>query len=255
MKKVLFLCLLAIASFSVKSQNLLGDSYPDSTWRLFTTPNFHFPIIATWDKRISIRYDTLRLDSFNIRKNDGVPSTSLGYLYLDDSGYVKRSILSSFPINDILGYTPYNGAINPNGYLTSQVKADWNSASGPSEILNKPTIPASPTFNNAVSRSLNSNYTISTTQNARVNYTVRVSYSITVLLGSTGVIQLQYSTNGGSSWNIVSTVSNNLNLGIALTGYNDFNLCGEIPANALVRINSTATNATNSYQTGQEILY
>lgn len=114
---------------------------------------------------------------------------------------------------------------------------------------------AAPTFNNAVARSLNTNYTISTTQNSRVNYSVRISYSVTVLVGSTGTMNLQYSTNAGSSWITVSTVSNSLNLGLALTGYNDFNLSGEIPANALVRINSTVTNATNALTLAQEVLY
>lgn len=108
-----------------------------------------------------------------------------------------------------------------------------------------------PTINSNVARSLNTNFTISSST-AKVSYTVRIAYSVTVLLGSTGTIDLQYSTNAGSSWVTVSTVSNNLNLGLALTGYNDFVLSGDIPANALVRLNSTTTNAINTYRTGQE---
>lgn len=114
---------------------------------------------------------------------------------------------------------------------------------------------ADPVFNTAVSRSLNASYTISNTKKARVYYTIRIAYNITVLLGSTGSVDLQYSTNGGSTWITVATVTNSLNLGLALTGYNDFPISGEIPANALVRLNSTVTNATNTYQKGEEVTY
>lgn len=107
--------------------------------------------------------------------------------------------------------------------------------------------------NSNVVRSLNTNYTISTTKTARVTYTVRISYNVTVLLGSLGTVELQYSTNSGVNWITVSTISNSLNLGLALTGYNDFTISGDIPANALVRLNSNTTNATNSYRTGQEV--
>lgn len=115
-----------------------------------------------------------------------------------------------------------------------------------------------PTFNTGVSRTLNSNFTISSTLNARVYYTIRISYNITTLLGSTGSVSLQYSTNGGSTWTTVSTVSNSLNLGLALTGYNDFVLSGEIPANALVKLNSIvndASRAVNTLQSATEITF
>jgi len=120
------------------------------------------------------------------------------------------------------------------------------------------TLPSviSPSFNTP-SRSLNSNYTISTTQNSRVYYSVRIAYNITILIGSTGVATLQYSTNSGSTWISVQSISNSLNLGLALTGYNDFSLQGEIPANALVRITTTGTvNATVTIRPEQlEITY
>lgn len=113
-----------------------------------------------------------------------------------------------------------------------------------------------PTFNTAVVRSLNSNYTISSTLNTRVYYTVRVAYNITILVGSTGVVNLQYSTNAGSTWITVSSISNSLNLGLALTGYNDFAISGEIPANALVRLDTTGTvNAVVTYRNGTELTY
>lgn len=113
-----------------------------------------------------------------------------------------------------------------------------------------------PTFSTPT-RALNTNYTISTTKNARVNYTIRVAYNITILVGSTGVATLQYSIDSGSTWTSVVSTSNSINLGLALTGYNDLNLSGEVPANSLVRINTTGTtNATMTIRSEQqEVLY
>lgn len=109
-----------------------------------------------------------------------------------------------------------------------------------------------PTVHNTVSRSLNSAYTISATQQADVTYTIRIAYTVTGIAGSTGSVSLQYSTNAGSTYTTLSTVSNNVNLGLALSGYNDYCLSGIVPANGLVKLTSTVTNATNTYQTGEE---
>lgn len=136
----------------------------------------------------------------------------------------------------------------------AQVQSDWTAVTGLGVILNKPTITSyvAPTIHSAVSRSLNSAFTISSTLPAAVSYTVRIAYSVTILLGSTGSVSLQYSINGGTTYTTVSTVSNNIVLGLALSGYNDYVLSGEIPAGALVKLTSTTSNATNTYQTGQE---
>lgn len=178
----------------------------------------------------------------------GSPITSSGNITLNipTASATNRGVLST---------TDWSIFNNKQGALTLTTTGTSGAATFSSNTLNIPVyVAAAPTYNNNVSRSLNSNFTISSTQRTRVTYTVRVSYNITILLGSTGAIDLQYSTDGGSTWATVSTVSNSLNLGIALTGYNDFVLTGEIPVNALVRLNSTTTNATNSYRTGQEVL-
>lgn len=113
---------------------------------------------------------------------------------------------------------------------------------------------AAPVINNTVTRSLGANYTISTTRAADVTYTVRISYAVTALLGSTGEVDLQHSTDGGTTWILVNDAVNNITLGVVLSGYNDYTLHGRIPAGALVRLLSTSTNATNTYRTGQEVL-
>ena len=81
---------------------------------------------------------------------------------INDSGYITG--ITSSDVTAALGYTPYDSS-NPNGYTSNtgtvtsvnnispvngnvtltipaaQVNSDWNSSSGVSEILNKPTIP------------------------------------------------------------------------------------------------------------------
>lgn len=52
----------------------------------------------------------------------------------NDSGFITSS---SVP-------TKTSDLVNDSGFLTSQVNADWNSVSGASQILNKPTIPTVP---------------------------------------------------------------------------------------------------------------
>jgi hypothetical protein len=211
---------------------------------------------------------------------------------------------SNSDITTALGYTPYNGATNPNSYISSYTETDpLYTANGvpKTRTINGQALSANlslttdnvsegttnfyftntraraaisalpnggiaydatggtiaqvtPTIS-LTTRAFNTAYTISATRPARVYYTIRISYSITVLLGSTGVVQLQYSTDGGTTYKIGPSVSNNLNLGIALSGYNDFVLAGEVPAGALVKLVSTATNATNAVTSVEEVIY
>ncbi len=116
------------------------------------------------------------------------------------------------------------------------------------------------TVNDNVSRSLSNTagstnqYTISATQPAHVNYSITMNFTVTALLSSSASVFLEYSTNEGSSWITVSQVTTSFGLGLALTGSNDMSLSGYIPANGLVRLRPATTNATCTYQRGQEIL-
>lgn len=117
-----------------------------------------------------------------------------------------------------------------------------------------------PTFNNSVSRTLNSNYTISSTQRSDVTYSVTCSVTNPLIAGSsTASAFLEYSTNGGSSWVSVSDTGNSSSVGvavaIAITNTQTTILTGKIPANALVRIRTATTGtASVTYVRGQEIL-
>lgn len=130
--------------------------------------------------------------------------------------------------------------------------ASYNNSTG---VLNIPTnTGVSISINNAVARSLNSNYTISATRSANVTYSINISWNIAALLSGSGTAFLEYSTNGGSSWVTVNQVSKSIGL-LTFAGADDMNLTGWIPVNALVRIRTTASNMTITYTTGQETYY
>lgn len=121
--------------------------------------------------------------------------------------------------------------------------------------------PVSPTINNAVTRPINATtYTISTTQNARVYYTIGIQCTATIGGSSAGGVLLEYSINGGSTYTSVGEVknSNTVTLAIALNSITiqQVVLSAEVPANALCRMSTTNTGTTTvTYIRGQEILY
>lgn len=116
-----------------------------------------------------------------------------------------------------------------------------------------------PTINTAVTRTLNSNFTISTTKQVKVNYSVTCSVTNPLVAGSsTASVFLEYSINGGSTWLLLSqnssTSSVALAVAVAITNIQTSVLTGEVPANALVRIRSTTSGtASVTYVTGTEI--
>lgn len=120
-------------------------------------------------------------------------------------------------------------------------------------VFNIPNYKVTRTFNNNVSRSLNSNFTISTTRDARISYSINASWTVNALLSGTGTAFFEYSTDSGSNWITVNQVSKTLNL-LTVAGADDMNLVGEVPANALCRIRTTSTNMTIAYTRGQEVL-
>lgn len=118
----------------------------------------------------------------------------------------------------------------------------------------------SPTVNSAVSRTLNSNYTISSTRMATVNYSITISVTNPLLIGSSvGTAFLEYSTDGGTNWITASQVSNSSGVGltvtIGITNTQTSILTAAIPTNALTRIRTTTSDTSSvTYVTGQEVL-
>lgn len=119
----------------------------------------------------------------------------------------------------------------------------------------------SPTFNPAPARSLNTNYTISSTQNSRISYTIALTTTLSLLnLNSASRVYLEYSTNGGTSWNTINSAGTSRTLSVAIAvGLNEttyWNLVGEVPANALVRLRSVVSGGgTATWDSGIEVTY
>lgn len=188
----------------------------------------------------------------------------------NDAGFITNVITA-------LGYTPYNST-NPNGYISGITSTQVTNALGYTPTTNARTLtingtthdltanrtwninlPTS-TISNNVSRSLSNTagstnqFTISSTRDCLATYSITMNFAITALLASSASVFLEYSTNGGSSWITISQCTTSFNLGLSLSGANDMSLSGYIPANALVRLRPATTNATCTYQRGQEVL-
>jgi hypothetical protein len=126
-------------------------------------------------------------------------------------------------------------------------------ATGPTGATGPQGPAATLTINNNVARTLNSNFTISATQNALVSYSINAAWNVSALLSGSGSAFLEYSTNGGSTWITVCQVGKTLNL-LTFAGQDDMNLSGVIPPNGLTRLRATSSNMTVTYTRGQEVL-
>jgi len=203
----------------------------------------------------------------------GKPTTLLGYGISDayplsgnPSGFLtsvpaqtfasvtgKPTTLSGYGITD--GTSTARTAISITTTGTSGA-ATYNNSTG---VLNVPQYTAAaPSFNTAPSRLLsttgsNNTFTISSTKNARAHYTINFAFALT-LTTSNGYVQLDYSTDGGTTWITCGSVSNVFSLAVTLTGNQDQELSGEIPANALCRLyRINATNVTVTAPTTKQL--
>lgn len=166
--------------------------------------------------------------------------------------------------------TNTNQLTNGAGFITGITGSMVNTAIGGTALKVTDTISLSnrinasfqqPTITNSVARTLNSNFTVSTTKNSFVTYSVTCSATNPLLAGSsTATAFLEYSTNAGSSWITVSqqsaTSSVALAVAVAITQAQTAPISGWIPANALVRLRSTTTGTANVvYVSGQETTF
>lgn len=144
-----------------------------------------------------------------------------------------------------------------NGRVRSALGAgsgiSYNSSTG---VVTNTSPAVSPTSSNpsrAISTTgANNTYTISTTRAAFAVYTINFSAALT-LTTSSGKVSLDYSLDGGTTWNIGPSVSQVFSLALTINFNQDQVLSRMIPANALVRINRiTNTNVTIALSANQE---
>lgn len=120
---------------------------------------------------------------------------------------------------------------------------------------------APPTINNTPNRSVNSNFTISSTKPATVFYSITCTVTNPLLVGtSAGTAFLEYSIDGGTNWVGGNRTGNSSSVGVTvtvqLTNGQTTMLGGIVPTNALVRIRTTTSGtATVISVSGQEVVY
>jgi hypothetical protein len=134
----------------------------------------------------------------------------------------------------------FNGpyTVNAKGLVTGAVNITYNT---PTRVLS--------------TTGSNNTFTISATKGARVNYTINFSVSL-LLSNSNGQVDLDYSTDGGSNWINVSSISLVYGGSISVTSNENKILSGEIPPNALARLNrSQNTNTTITLTARQQEVY
>lgn len=187
--------------------------------------------------------------------------------FTNDAGYLTS--VTSAQVTTALGYTPYNGATNPNGYVTqagarsaisltttgTTGAATYNSTTG---ILNVPnySVPAR-TFTNPT-RTLNTAFQISTTQDAQVVYSVDITVAAVLIAGTSGRVYLEYANDSAFTSGVVSVASSGQSTGgvLSITNLGTANLVGMIPSGKYVRlrtVNVTGT-PTFAFANAQEVL-
>lgn len=114
-----------------------------------------------------------------------------------------------------------------------------------------PTVDAVPAM---ASRSFNTNFTLANT--TLCVYSIKILNGTTLISASSAYAYLEYSTNSGTSWTTVSSVSreeNGLSLISIATKGNTMTLTGVVPAGALTRIRTTVqTGSSIELITSQE---
>lgn len=107
-------------------------------------------------------------------------------------------------------------------------------------------------------RSLNTAFQVSTTQDADVSYTVDISVTSLLLAGTTGRVYLDYADNSAMTTNLVTVNESPNSTGgvLNVTNVGPGNVHGWIPAGKYVRIRTAAAAGTPTftYVRGEEVL-
>lgn len=164
-------------------------------------------------------------------------------------GYkVATVILSLIVVVTIIAHSPGSAFIPM--VLTTTGTSGTSTYSSSTNTLNVPNYATTGTPSiSTPTRSLsttgsNNTFTISASRGSMAFYSVNFSVALLAALSS-GIVDLDYSTDGGSNWTTISRGSQAYGVAITITTNQDQMVGGFIPANALVRINRVAnTNCT-----------
>jgi len=161
-------------------------------------------------------------------------------------------------------WTPTTANIAESGnlyYTDARAQAAITAGSGisiTSGVVTNTAQYTAPTLN-AATRPINSTtWTISSTKQASVVYYITISCTATISGPSSGQVELQYSTNAGSTWTAcgIAKSTNTVSLAVVLNSVVSQTtpiVAMGIPANALMRMVSTSSGTTTlSYTYGFE---
>lgn len=179
-----------------------------------------------------------------------------------------KAFILSFGISTFMDTVPrlfcYDAASTATDNNSTIFKPNELSTSEPGRWIYKYDIPTSntvsnPSINTSPARSLNSNFTPSTTRIVMGVYSISCSVTNPLLAGnSTLTAYLEYSTNGGSTWNTLTQNGNSSSVGVAvaiqITNGQTATLSGVIPANALARIRTTTSGTASATLVAQHEL-
>lgn len=131
-----------------------------------------------------------------------------------------------------------------------------------SDLSGKPTIPTvnAPSFANPT-RSLNSAFQVSTTQNSIVSYSVDIATALSLTGGATGTVYLRYADDSAHTTNVKEVcrfVNGNggaLTIGLSLTQTNTGTLSGVVPSGKYVKMvtENTVGTPTFTFRSAQEV--
>lgn len=188
------------------------------------------------------------------------------YVFVDFYDTSSMSLVSNKPI-----FLPKDNSINSTNDAIAYIKAAIYTEAGVKGysitdadiIANWPLtgIPGMISFTNP-SRSLNTAFQISTTQNVQVSYSVSIACTLSLVTGQSGTVVLEYADDSGFTTNVVTVQSSiNANTGTLAIGLNltqtvSASLTGVIPVGKYVRLRtiSNTGSPTFTFSTSQEVL-
>lgn len=181
-----------------------------------------------------------------------------GVLLVDNTGtvvtgnYTSVALSSNSPVSVQAGLT---------GAAISYAAGQGYTITASDVIMGTIFAPNNRTFTNPT-RSLNTAFQVSATQDSQVAYTVNVAATLSLTSGATGTVLLEYADDSGFTTNVV-TVQTSVNgntgtlaIGLGLTQTGTASLSGMIPAGKYAKLVTANTAGTPTFTMGnaQEVL-
>lgn len=217
---------------------------------------------GTWNGTAISKVDTsligtkYQTDTMRTRLNSALNT-------LSSAGYITQSgARSALSAGTGISYNSTTGVITNSSpdQTVSIASGSGISVTGTYPNFTVASTATAPSFNNAPARSLNTSYQISTTNNARVSYSITCATGLALLnLNSTAQVFLEISPNN-STWTTIAGGGSTQTLAVAISvGINTTqiqNLQCEIPAGYWIRLRTvTSGGGSTSFSYGQEVIY